>query len=130
VSTHLGIPVWEDQVSTTLDFARTLLVVEVAGGREVSRQEAQLGNMPVERKARLIRDRGVGIVLCGAVSEPLARAVCRAGIQLIPHVSGRVDDVVAAYLRGQLAEPRFLQPGCGPAARRRWRRRGGFRGQC
>lgn len=119
----LAIAVWGDQVSTTLDFARALRVSEVEGGREISRREVPLSDEPAARRARSMRDMGVGVVLCGAVSRPLAEALSRAGVQVVPHVSGPVDEVLGAYLCGRLSEPRFMQPGCGPGARRRWRRR-------
>ena len=121
VSTTLAIPVWDDQVSTTFDFAGELLVLETEAEREIARREVQLSDEPVERKARRIRGLGVQVLLCGAVSQSLARAVSRVGIQVIPYVSGPVDNVLAAYLCGRLTEPRFLQPGCRPRARRRWR---------
>jgi len=124
VSTTLAIPVWEDQVSTAFDFARKLLVVEADGKREVSRREVPLGDEPVERKARRIRDLAVQVVICGAISQPLAQAVSQAGIEIIPYVSGQVDSVLAAYLCERLADPRFLQPGSRPGARKRWQHRG------
>jgi len=125
MNTTLAIPVWNDRVSTTFDFARKLLVVEADGEREVSRKEVPLGDEPVERKARRIRDLAVQVVLCGAISRPFAEAVSQAGIRVIPYVSGEVDSVLAAHLCGRLAEPRFLQPGRGPGARGRWRHRAG-----
>lgn len=126
----LAIPAWNEQVSTTFDFARNLLVVEVDGKREISREEATLGDEPIGRKARRIQNLGVQIVLCGAVSQPFARAVSQAGIQIIPYVAGQVDDVLGAYFCDRLSEPRFIQPGCRPGARRRWRNQGaGCHGQ-
>jgi predicted Fe-Mo cluster-binding NifX family protein len=122
MKTTVAIPVWDDQVSTTVDFARRLLVVEAEGERELSRKAVPLKEDPVERKARTIRDSGTQILLCGAISEPLARAVTQAGIQLVPYVAGPVDDVLGAFLCGRLDDPRFLLPGTRPAARRRWRR--------
>ncbi len=130
MNTIIAIPVWEDQVSTTFDFARKLLIVEAEGAREISRSEVILSEEPVARMARQLRDLTVQVVLCGAISQPLARAMSRAGIQVIPYISGEVDPVLAAYLCGQLSEPRFLQPGCQSGARRRWRQRGGFCGGC
>ena len=128
MKTTIAIPVWNDQVSTTFDFARKLLVVEAEAGREIGRQEVQLSDEPVERKARKVRDLAVEVLLCGAVSQPLARAVSRVGIQVIPYVTGQVDNVLAAYLCGRLAEPCFIQPGCRSGARRRWRHGGRGRG--
>jgi len=120
------MPLWDDKVSTTLDFARRMLVVETDGEREIARREAVLGDGPPECKARRILNLGVRTVLCGALSQSLARSLGQAGIEVIPYVSGPVDDVVAAYLCDRLAEPRFLQAGRRPGARRRWQQRGGF----
>jgi len=129
VNVTLAIPVWDERVSTTLDFARRLLVVGTDGGREVSRKEVTLAEEPFTRKARRIRDLGVEVVLCGAVSRALARAIIQTGVRIIPFVSGGVDEVLGGYLCGVLYEPRFMQPGCCPGARRRWRHRCGGRGQ-
>jgi len=128
VKRTVAIPVWQDRVSTTLDFARGLLVVQAAGGREISRQELGLSEEPAERRARRIRSFGVQIVLCGAVSRSLAEAIVREGMQIIPFVSGAVDSVLAAYLCGRLEDPRFLQPGCPPGARKRWQHGGELSG--
>ena len=120
MNTTLAIAVWDDRVSTTLDFARNLLIVEADEGCEVSRREVPLGNEPLARKVQKMQDLAVQVVLCGAISHPLAQAVSRVGIRIIPYVSGQVDDVLAAYLCGRLADPHFLQPGCRSGARKRW----------
>lgn len=122
----LAIPVWEEQVSTTFDFARRVLIVKANGGREVARSERILGDGSVESKARVLRDQAVQVVICGAISQALARVVAQAGIQILPYVTGHVDMVLAAYLCGRLGDPCFLQPGCRSGARRRWRNQGGF----
>jgi predicted Fe-Mo cluster-binding NifX family protein len=124
----IAVPIWEGRVSTTFDFARRALVVDADGTREVGRHEASLPDEAPPRRAGRLRALGVEAVLCGAVSRPLALAVRQAGIELIPFVAGPVDAVLEAYLGGRLADTRFLQPGCVPGARRRWRRRGGCRG--
>jgi predicted Fe-Mo cluster-binding NifX family protein len=121
MNTTVAIPVWEGKVSTTFDFARKLLVVEADGGREISRKEVPLGDEFVERKARIMRDLAVQVVICGAISQPLAHAVSQTGIRIVPYVCGEANMVLAAYLCGRLTEPKFLQPGCRPGARRRWR---------
>ena len=121
MKTTVAIPVWNDQVSTTCDFAQRLLVVGAEEEREIWRKELKLPDEPPERKARTIRDAGTQVLLCGAISEALARAVSQAGIRLIPFVAGPADEVLGAFLCGRLDDPRFLLPGTCPAARRRWR---------
>ena len=111
----------DERVATTLDFADEILVVETEGEREISRDRIQLRERSVEGRTRKLKDLALQVVLCGTVSQPLARAISQAGVQVIPYISGPVDDVLAAHFCGQLADPRFLQPGCRAAARRRWR---------
>ncbi len=121
MKTTIVIPVWENQVSTTFDFAEKLLVVEAESGCEIGRREVAFGRDSIAGKVAELKEAGIETLLCGAVSRPLANAVSQAGIQVIPFVTGDVDDVLAAYLCGQLDRPRFLQAGCPAGARRRWR---------
>lgn len=107
-----------------LDVARRLLLVEIAGGVEVSRSEVELGEITVPARARRIRELGVQVLICGAVSWPLEAMLASAGMQVIPQTCGGVDEVLGAFLSGGLAGGGFLMPGC---CGRRRRFRGGRR---
>ena len=128
VETRLAIPVWQETVSTVFDFSRRVLLIDVEGNREISRRDTSLPDEPALQRAARLSRLGVQVVVCGAISQPLAWFVTQAGIRLVPFVSGPVDEVLAAYLCGRLADPRFLLPGSPPTARRRWRLGRGFRG--
>jgi len=52
------------------------------------------------------------VLLCGALSRPLDRMLTAAGIEIIPFLRGRADDVLNAYFAGRLLEPGFMLPGC------------------
>lgn len=123
-----AIPVWRERVSTVCDFSRSILLIDVRGNREIARREVSLPEEPALQRAARLGRLGVGVMLCGAISQTLAWFVTQAGIRLVPFVSGPVDEVLAAYLCGRLTDPRFLLPGSPPAARRRWRRGRGFGG--
>jgi len=119
----VAIPVWNLRISPLFDTARHLLIVEIEDGQELSRSEEELEDyLPPRRASRLV-GLGVKILICGAISRQLAAMLIGSGITIVPWMSGLVDDVLQAYLRGKLPDPRFLMPGCrgrGP--------RGGFRG--
>jgi len=124
----VAIPAWAGRVSTVFDFARHLLVLELHHGKETSRMEILLDeNSPILR-AGTLSSLDVEVLICGAISNALADLVTRSGIEIIPFVTGKIDDVLDAFLTAQLADARLLLPGCpngDTEPRERWRR---FRG--
>jgi predicted Fe-Mo cluster-binding NifX family protein len=122
---RVGIPTWDGHVSPVLDVARHLLVVDVEGNTEVSRNEAELAQARLGARAEQIRRLGVEVLICGAVSWPLEAMLASSGVRVIPQICGPVKDVLRAFLVGQLPNEAFLMPGC---CGRRRRFRGGRRG--
>jgi len=124
----IAIPVWEDSVSNAFDFAHRLLLVEIQNNKEVNRLEVPLEVHSLPQRAGQLKSLGVDVLICGAISQALANMVTASGIQVLPYVTGRVDDILQGYLTGQLVQPQFTMPGYWPGARRgfgRWR--GGHR---
>jgi predicted Fe-Mo cluster-binding NifX family protein len=127
----VAIAVWEDHVSSVLDFSQQLVVVELKDGSEMSRVQVALSQRNPFATLTQLRELGIDVLICGAVSQPLASAFMASGIQLLPYVTGRVDDVLKAYRAGQLGLPQFMLPGWWPGARKGFgrccRRRGAGR---
>ena len=124
----VAIPAWAGQVSIVFDFAHFLLLVELHNGKEISRSEVSLDENPSILRAGILSRFGVEVLICGAISRPLATVVAGYGIEIVSFVSGMVDEVLDAYLTGQLADARFFLPGCPASATELRKRRGGFRG--
>lgn len=124
---RLAIANWNGRVSPVFDTAAQVLVVDVEEAREpCRREEALTESLPAWRVRRLL-ELGVEVLICGAVSRPLATLLAGAGIRVVPWIAGPVDAVLAAYLAGKLAHPQWTMPGCacgqrGPGGRRRARR--------
>ncbi|RKY23603.1 MAG: hypothetical protein DRP62_05595 [Planctomycetota bacterium] len=128
----IAIPIYGDNVSNVFDFAHRLLLVEIENGKVIERSEIELKDESLLQRAGQLKDLGIDVLICGAISQALANMVTASGIQLLPYVTGSVNDVLEAYLSGQLVQPQFSMPGCWPGARRgfgrggrRCRRRGG-----
>ncbi|MBN2455522.1 MAG: NifB/NifX family molybdenum-iron cluster-binding protein [Sedimentisphaerales bacterium] len=126
----LAIPVYNNNVSNVFDFAHRLLLVEIENGKETNRSEVALESQLLPQRADKLKSLGASVLVCGAISQALANMVTASGIQVLPYVTGRIDDVLSAYITGQLVKPEFTMPGCWPGARRGFgRRRRGFRRQ-
>lgn len=109
---RLAIPIWDDKVSPVLDTASRLLIVEVEDHGEASRFETNLDEQNLSRKCLRIQDLDVDLLICGAISRPFSRMLMASGIDIIPEISGLTEEVLRAYLQGNLFHSRFLMPGC------------------
>jgi predicted Fe-Mo cluster-binding NifX family protein len=107
----IAIPIWEGKVSPVLDTASRLLVLQLEGHEEKARFETHLHEHELPRKCVCIQGLGVDLVICGAVSDYFNRMLTAAGIEVIPWRSGETEDVLDAYLHGNLSDARFLMPG-------------------
>jgi predicted Fe-Mo cluster-binding NifX family protein len=121
---RIAIPIWQSRVSPVFDVAGRLLLVDVEDGRETARSEETLGETFLPGKAKRLKDLGVDVLICGAISRPLAMLASQAGVAVVPWVAGDIDEVLNRYLEDGLADPRYAMPGCRcrRAGRgRRWR---------
>jgi predicted Fe-Mo cluster-binding NifX family protein len=123
----LAIPVSGGRISAAFDFARHLLLLEYEDGREVSRAELVLEEEIPLSRARRLESLGVKVLICGAISRALAERLVSSGIDVIPFVSGTVEEVLTAHLAGGLDSAQFLMPGTTAEERREWRMARGAR---
>jgi len=124
----IAVAAWEGHVSPVFDTARQVVLFEVAGQEVESGGETPLSDEEPTRRIQRLRDVGVDMLICGAVSRPVAAMIQLAGIRLIPFIAGPVDDVLKAYVEGTLTTPAFQMPGC-CGARHRFRGGRGCRRQ-
>lgn len=117
---RVAIPQWQGRISPVLDSASDLLMVDIEAGREVWREERQLDRADPLARAQEIANFGVDTVICGAISAPMEARLVSAGVRVIGFTCGTVDEVLEAFLKGELASRTFVMPGC-----QGWRRRQG-----
>jgi len=129
-TTKIAIPEWQGRVSTVFDFASKLLLIEIDGQKEMSRTENLLSDEPMAQRAARLKNLGANVLICGAISRPLVFMITGSGIDVLPYVSGCIDEVLNAYLAGQLTEQRFSMPGCKAGARKSFRGRGRGQERC
>jgi len=106
-----ALPVWGIWLSPAFDFAQRILVVESDRGRELFRFLRDLPERSITSRSECLRSLGVDVLICGAVSNPLAGLIRDQGICLIPWKCGPAEEVLQAFLSGSLDDPRFAMPG-------------------
>ena len=115
---RIAMAVWQQRVSPLFDVASELLLVDAEGAAETARTSVPLPDQELPRRVRRLVDLDVDVLICGGISQPLAGMVHASGIRLVPFTAGPVEQVLRAFLQGQLPSQAFVMPGwCG-----RWRR--------
>ena len=125
----VALPTWSGRISPVLDVAGQLLLVDAEQGTESERQDVAIEETDLSARAKRIADLRPDVLICGAVSRPLDAMLGSAGIRLIRHKCGSVEEVLQAFLAGSLTDSAFQMPGCcgqrgGFGRRRRCGRRG------
>jgi predicted Fe-Mo cluster-binding NifX family protein len=122
---RIAIPVWQGRISPVFDVAGQLLLVELADGREVAREEQLVDEIISDERTRKLAEIGVETLICAGISQSLEANLADRGIQVIARICGNVEEVLAAFVSGRLGEERFAMPGC--CGQRQRRHRGGCR---
>ncbi len=118
---NVAIPVWEHNLSTVFDFCDRIVVVNVASGQIKDRKTVRLADNRAACKPAGLKEFDINVLLCGAISRPLYRMIEASGIMIVSFLRGTVDEVLEAYLTGNLLDRRFMLPGCHSAG---WHRQG------
>jgi len=108
---RLAVAVWESEVSPVFDFAHRIIVVQCDEAHEKARYRYKLPDESMSSRAERLRELGVNVLICGAISNPLKQMVRGLGIILIPWKCGLIEEVLIAYFSGTLEDSRFLMPG-------------------
>ena len=119
----IALPVWADHICPVLDFARSILVVDMADSKERSREAFRCSPSPPIWLANRMGKLGVELVKCGALSREYFGSLRAKEIKVIPYIQGNVNEILNAYWAGILSHPRFLLPGM-PST---WRGHNGYR---
>jgi predicted Fe-Mo cluster-binding NifX family protein len=98
---------WQDRISPVFDVADHLLLLVVEGRRVIGRKRLRLtGRSPFERAGEL-SELGVDVLLCGAISLALEKALIGAGIRVVGFLGGELESVIQAFLDGNLGDGRI-----------------------
>jgi len=123
-SALVGIPIHEARVSPVFDVARQMALFAWADAyrRYAFMRTVDLDQLDRDGRVERLRMLSLNTLICGAISRALCTALAGAGIQVIPLITGPVDDVIGAFACQRLCiDPRWHMPGSPYCRRRRHR---------
>lgn len=116
--------VWDDRIAPVFDVARRVHLVETESGQIISETQETLADTAPVQKAVFLAERGVGILVCGAISRSLQDIIAAYGIRVIPFVAGDLREIIGAWLSGKREIELFAMPGCCRRKNRIWTSQG------
>lgn len=109
----VAIPRMGNDIAPCFGHCSTMSIYTVEGDRVEHRVDFPLRSRDPLDRVRLLRDQGVGTIICGGVQDLLEEILRAGGFQVISWVSGSVDDLLDLFLRGQLVpRPEGDSPPC------------------
>jgi predicted Fe-Mo cluster-binding NifX family protein len=108
----VALAIWNGRISPVFDVARQVLLLDVEDGHTTARHEEALPGTDPHAQATRLAALGAQVLICGAISHPMAATLATNGVRVIPFTAGTVDEVVAAWLAGYLPSAILSMPGC------------------
>jgi len=96
----IAIAHWQSRVSPVFDVADRLFLITIEDGREVHRESLRIAGQDPFERAQELAEQGVDVLLCGAVSSALEKALVAAGIRVLGFLGGELESIVSAFLAG------------------------------
>jgi predicted Fe-Mo cluster-binding NifX family protein len=102
---------WQGRISPVFDVADRLFLLDVEDGREINRESLRLASRNPFLRTKELSEIGLNVLLCGAVSLTLEKALIGAGIRVIGFLGGELETIINAFLAGNLSDGRDRKPG-------------------
>jgi predicted Fe-Mo cluster-binding NifX family protein len=107
----IAIPHHLGYVSPVFDVARNILIVSARDGQGQEREKVALETGDPFLRAQQMKNLGIDVVVCGAISRPYETALLAKGIEVRHSICGPLEEVLSAVFEGTLEDARFIMPG-------------------
>ena len=107
----VAFSVWNGRIAPVFDVAGTVIIREIADGKIVNEQTVAVSVEDPYEKIDTLVENGVTHIVCGALSRRFQFFIESRGIKVTPFISGDIDTVSEAFIKGKL-DGSFSMPGC------------------
>ncbi len=120
----IALPVFGDRISPLLDEARKFVVLTVEDDAIIERTVVKINEHSAFIRIERLKEMGVTVIICGAISDALARFIVERELYLYSWLSGTIDEVVEQYMHDSMPATcrRYIQDTTAPTVCKRHRR--------
>jgi predicted Fe-Mo cluster-binding NifX family protein len=116
---RIAIPVFGSKISPRFDCAGHMLMVEVTDGSVAGRWMEAIEPFRWRQQLNALKEKGVEVMLCGGIRRCDHFQLISIGVRVHAGLVGEVDDILAAFLRGEIAAGTMVKNTKRKHARRR-----------
>jgi predicted Fe-Mo cluster-binding NifX family protein len=98
----VAMPRFGESIAPCFGYSVTFTIFTIKRGKVVDQIDFHLQSSDMLDRVRLLRDQQVGTLICGGLQERLQDMLETNGVRVISWVSGRVDELLGCFLRGEL----------------------------
>lgn len=110
-----AITEWQGRIAPVFDVARTAWII----GDDGEKAAISLPISCPQSKLELLKEHGVTVLICGAISRRVQEYAESLDIRITPFISGEMDEVWDAWRGGTLDNACYSMPGCARCQRRK-----------
>lgn len=112
----IAIPRFGETVAPCFGFSATVSIFIVSDGEVIGQSDFVLQSQRELDRLRLLRDQEVEALICGGLQDRFEDIIRASGIRVISWVTGNVEELLSAFLRGELHEDSKPTPAPGRVA--------------
>ena len=107
----VAVSEYQNHVATAFDFANNVIVFTCENGKVVKKEHLILDDQFIPLRGMKLKNFGIDILICGAISNPSAFMLQHKGIEVIGGITGNVETVIQEFLSGNINSPQYWLPG-------------------
>jgi predicted Fe-Mo cluster-binding NifX family protein len=120
----IAIPEHQGRVAPVFDTCRHLLIFARNETREVFVAELDWSTVSRQARALRLKELGIDVLLCGAISCGIEDQIHGQGIGLVAWLAGEVPAILKAHREGSVMDMEYAMPGTLMCRQRQQKRRG------
>lgn len=106
----LALAIFEERISAIFDNTSQLLLVSIKDNLVTKTRKINFSPLYTAEMVQKLKQEAVAVLICGAISDFMRRAVESNGTEVISWISGSVPKVLDAWLNNTMEE--LVMPGC------------------
>ncbi|PID26942.1 MAG: dinitrogenase iron-molybdenum cofactor biosynthesis protein [Candidatus Cloacimonadota bacterium] len=106
----VAISIFNHRIAPVFDVSLKVLIIDTNSEDQLPK-EKELPKQ-IDEKILAIKNSGVEILLCGAISIQVLERIERAGIEVYPFARGSICEILSKLKEGKIDKMRYTMPGC------------------